>query len=183
MIHSHSQVAKQREPQPPPADAIPLAVPAMGSMPNLRAHPPTRGTAIALLSTAVLLLVGCFAPWFSDDIGLLGVDGISWFDIPNAPVALELFATAGILGIAGAIAFLVHAAAMLFDRRPHKVKLVPLNASLGIAAFGCTSLFIRLSFGERALSISYGGILTLVALVAASVIIGKLVRPIARAST
>jgi hypothetical protein len=181
----HSQVAKQREPQPPPADAIPLAVPAMGSMPNLRAHPPrrTRGTAIALLSTAVLLLVGCFAPWFSDDIGLLGVDGISWFDIPNAPLALELFATAGILGIAGAIAFLVHAAAMLFDRRPHKVKLVPLNASLGIAAFGCTSLFIRLSFGERALSISYGGILTLAALVAASVIIGKLVRPIARAST
>lgn len=170
--------------QPPPVDAVPHAVSAMGSQPNMSAiDPRMRAAAFALLACAVVLLVGFFSrAWFSSGVGLLGVDTRSWFDVAGAPLALKLFATAGILGIAGAIAFLIHAAVVLFKHQPQSVMMVPLNASLGIAAFGCTSLFLYLTFGDLSLSPRYAGILTLAAIIGASIVIGKIVRPLARAN-
>jgi hypothetical protein len=73
---------------------------------------------------------------------------------------------------------------MLFRRQAQRVLLVPLNAALGIAAFGCFSFFFHLAFGEatRKLSVGYAGLFAMGAIITASIIIGSMVRPLARAT-
>lgn len=170
--------------QPYPTPALPL---------DNRA----RNAAIALCGAAVLLLVGLISHgWFTargdGGVGLLGVEecrrtmcrSMNWFDIPRATVELKLFSTIGIIGIVGAIGFLAQAALMLFRREAHRVMMVPLNAALGIAAFGCFSFFFHLTFGElsRRLSVGYAGILAMAGIIGASIVIGTMVRPLAKAA-
>jgi hypothetical protein len=185
--------------QPPPP--LPIAPPMPVYAPPLPAANPVadtraRNAAIALAVCGLLLLVGVISrAWFSTrggSVGLLGLEecrgamcrGMSWFDIPRAPTELKLFSTIGIIGIVVAIGFLAQAAAMLFKRQPQRVMLVPLNAALGVAAFGCFSFFFHLTFGEmsRKLSVSYAGLLAMGAIIGASIIIGVMVRPLARVS-
>jgi hypothetical protein len=154
-----------------------------------------RNAAIALCGAALLLLVGLVSHgWFTgrgdSSVGLLGVEecrramcrSMNWFDIPRAPAELKLFATIGIIGIVGAIGFLAQAAIMLFRREAHRVMMVPLNAALGIAAFGCFSFFFHLTFGELShkLSASYAGVLAMAGIIGASIVIGTIVRPLAK---
>lgn len=172
-------------PYPPPPYAAPVA-----PVDNR-----ARNAAIALCGAAVLLLVGLISHgWFTargdGGVGLLGVEecrramcrSMNWFDIPRAPAELKLFSTIGILGILGAVGFLVQAAVVLFRREPHRVMMVPLNAALGVAAFGCFSFFFHLTFGELShrLSVSYAGIVAMAGIIGASVIIGTMVRPLAK---
>ena len=109
---------------------------------------------------------------------------MSWFDINRAPTELKMFSTVGIIGIVVALGFLAQAAVMLFRRQTHRVMMVPLNATLGIAAFGCFSFFFHLTFGEmsRKLSVSYAGLIAMGGIIAASIIIGAMVRPLTRAT-
>ena len=146
-----------------------------------------RNAALALAACAVLLLVGLVSrTWFSargGTVGLLGLgDGVSWFDVKRAPTELKLFSTIGIVGIVVALGLLVQAAIMLFRRQAQRVMLVPLNAALGVAAFGCFSFFFHLAFGEmsKRLTISYAGLVAMSGIIAASIIIGSMVRPLAR---
>jgi len=173
----------------PPALAQPLPTP-------IPADNRARNAAIALVACGVLLLVGVISrAWFSTrggNVGLLGLEecrgaicrGMSWFDIKRAPTELKMFSTIGIVGIVVALGFLAQAAAMLFKRQAHRVMMVPLNVALGIAAFGCFSFFFHLTFGEmsRKLSVSYAGLFAMGGIIAASIIIGAMVRPLARAT-
>ena len=148
-----------------------------------------RNAAIALAACALVLLVGLVSrAWFSTrggSVGLLGLEGgISWFDARRAPTELKLFSTIGIVGIVVALGLLAQATVMLFRRQPQRVLLAPLNAALGIAAFGCFSFFFHLAFGDatRALSVGYAGLFAMGAIITASIIIGSMVRPLARAT-
>lgn len=173
--------------------AQPLAQPFPSALP---ADNRARNAAIALAVCGVVMLVGLISrAWFSTrggNVGLLGIEecrgalcrGMSWFDIQRAPTELKMFSTIGIIGIVGALAFLAQAAVMLFKRQAHRVAMVPLNAALGIAAFGCFSFFFHLSFGEmaRKLSVSYAGLLAMGAIIGASIVVGMMVRPLMRAT-
>jgi ABC-type thiamin/hydroxymethylpyrimidine transport system permease subunit len=145
-----------------------------------------RNAALALAACAVLLLIGLVSrTWFSargGTVGLLGPGDISWLDVKRAPTELKLFSTIGIVGIVVALGLLAQAAIMLFRRQAQRVMLVPLNAALGVAAFGCFSFFFHLAFGEMSpsLSISYAGLVAMSGIIAASIIIGSMVRPLAR---
>ena len=148
-----------------------------------------RNAGIALAACGVLLLVGLLSrAWFSTrggNVGLIGLEGgMSWFDVKRAPTELKLFSTIGIIGIVVALGFLAQAAIMLFRREAQRVMMVPLNATLGIAAFGCFSFFFHLTFGEmsRKLSVSYAGLIAMGGIIAASIIIGAMVRPLTRAT-
>ncbi|MDQ3338493.1 MAG: hypothetical protein M4D80_25275 [Myxococcota bacterium] len=155
-----------------------------------------RNAAIALVICGLVLLVGLVSrAWFTTrggSVGLLGLEecrgamcrGMSWFDVKRAPTELKLFSTIGIIGIVVALGFLAQAAVMLFRRQSQRVMMVPLNAALGIAAFGCFSFFFHLTFGEmsRKLSVSYAGLFAMGGIIAASIIIGAMVRPLARAT-
>ena len=195
MPRSLIQQSKAPQPAPyaPPIGIVAAPVPAIGSMPieiarAIAAAPrdtrTSRIAGITLLVSAALLLFGLVSrAWFaagSADVGLLGVDSTSWFDIAQASTALKLFSAIGIVGIVAAVAFLGQAALMLLEREPQCVMLRPLNASLGVAAFGCFSFFFRLAFGELSLSTSYAGITTLAAIIGASVVINALVRPLTK---
>lgn len=175
-------------PLPPPTPfALPAPIPA-----DHRA----RNAAIALVVCGLLLLVGLVSrAWFSTrggSVGLLGLEecrgaicrGVSWFDFKRAPTELKLFSTIGIIGIVVALGLLGQAAVMLFRRQAQRVMMVPLNAALGIAAFGCFSFFFHLAFGElsKKLSVSYAGLFAMAGIIAASIIIGAMVRPLARAT-
>jgi hypothetical protein len=166
-------------------------------VPDLRAADPRmRNTAIGLLAAGALLLFGLLShAWFDmrgDAVGLLGIEScyagscshVSWFDLP-APSELKMFSAIGITGIAGAVAFLLQAAIALFKRRAKDVQLTYLNASLALAAFGCTSLFCYLTFSTYAagVSVGYAGVITLAAVIAASILTTRLVRPMAKLST
>jgi hypothetical protein len=177
---------------------VPLATPAVGTQANAAPHtdPRARNAAIVLAVCGVVMLVGLVSrAWFSTrggNVGLIGLEecrgalcrGISWFDVKRAPTELKMFSTIGIIGIVGAIAFLLQAAVMLARREAHRVMMVPLNAALGIAAFGCFSFFFHLSFGEmsRKLSTSYAGLLAMGGIIGASIAIGLMVRPLQRAA-
>lgn len=146
-----------------------------------------RNAGIALAACSLVLLIGLISrAWFSSrggSVGLIGLEGgISWFDARRAPTELKLFSTIGIVGIVVALGLLAQATVMLFRRQPQRVLLLPLNAALGIAAFGCFSFFFHLAFGEGAgrLSISYAGVAAMGAIITASIIIGSMVRPLAR---
>jgi hypothetical protein len=147
-----------------------------------------RNAGLALAACALVLLVGLVSrAWFSTrggSVGLLGLEGgISWFDARRAPTELKLFSTIGIVGIVVALGLLVQATLMLFRRQPQRVLLAPLNAALGIAAFGCFSFFFHLAFGEGAgMSVGYAGLFAMGAIITASIIIGSMVRPLARAT-
>jgi hypothetical protein len=179
------------------AQPVPLAPYAAQPYPTpaLPVDDRARNAAIALCGAAVLLLVGLIShAWFTargdGGVGLLGVEecrramcrSMNWFDIPRAPAEVKLFSTIGIIGLVGAIGFLAQAALMLFRREAHRVMMVPLNAALGIAAFGCFSFFFHLTFGElsRRLSVSYAGILAMAGIIGASIVIGTMVRPLAK---
>lgn len=181
------QPTQQRYPQPapyaPPIGIVASPVAAIGTerLNAVAPDPRTRYAAVSFIVCGALLLFGLISSaWFGGNVGLLGVDGKSWFDVA-APTELKLFSAIGIVGIVAALAFLIQSAVMLLMQQPQRVMMVPLNATLGVAAFGCFSFFFRLAFGRHALS--YAGILTLAAIIAASVVIGTLVRPLARAST
>lgn len=151
-----------------------------------------RNAGIALVACAAVLLVGIVSrSWFTargGSLGLLGVEECrgavcharSWFDFARAPTELKLFSTIGIVGIVVALGLLGQAAVMLFTRQAHRVMMVPLNAALGVAAFGCFSFFFHLTFGELRLSISYAGLFAMGGIIAASIITGAMVRPLAR---
>jgi hypothetical protein len=152
-----------------------------------------RNAAIALIVCGVALLVGLVSHgWFSargdGSVGLLGVEecrrticrSMSWFDIERAPAELKLFATVGILGFIAAIAMIIQATVMLLKRQPQRVALIPLNATLGIAAFGAFSFFFHLTFGELShrLSVSWAGLVAMGGIIAASIIIATMIRPL-----
>ena len=177
----------------------PLAQPAAYAQPFPNAVPTdmrARNAAIALVGCAVLLLVGLVShAWFTargGSVGLFGVEECrrslcqsqSWFDIGRAPMEIKMFSTVGIIGILLALGFLAQAAIMLFKQQAQRVMLVPLNAALGIAAFGCFSFFFHLTFGEmsRKLSVGYAGLLAMGGIIAASIVIGTMIRPLARAA-
>jgi hypothetical protein len=176
---------------------VSLAPPALDPFPHaLPADTRARNAAIAIVLCTAVLLVGLVSrSWFTargGSLGLLGIEEcrgavcqtMSWFDFARAPTELKLFSTIGIVGIVVALGLLAQAAVMLFTRRSHRVMLVPLNAALGIAAFGCFSFFIHLTFGELStrLSISFAGLFAMGGIIAASIVIGAMVRPLARAS-
>lgn len=181
-------------PLAPPVPPAAIAQPFPSALP---ADNRARNAAIALVVCGLLLLVGLISrAWFSTrggSVGLLGLEecrgslcrGMSWFDIKRAPTELKLFSTIGIVGIVVALGFIGQAAAMLFKRQAHRVMMIPLNAALGIAAFGCFSFFFHLTFGEmsRRLEVSYAGLIAMGGIIAASIIIGAMVRPLARVAT
>ena len=154
----------------------------------LHADNRARNAAFALAACALVLLVGLVSrAWFSSrggSVGLLGLEnGVSWFDARRAPTELKLFSTIGIVGIVVALGLLAQATVMLFRRQPQRVLLAPLNAALGIAAFGCFSFFFHLAFGDGAgMSVGYAGLFAMGAIITASIIIGSMVRPLARAT-
>ena len=179
--------------------AVPISLdpPALQPFPHaLPADTRARNAAIALAVCAILLLVGLVSrSWFTGRGGSLGLLGLeecrgalcrtmSWFDFARAPTELKLFSTIGIAGIVVALGLLGQAAVMLFTRQAHRVMMVPLNAALGIAAFGCFSFFFHLTFGEMSsrLSISFAGLFAMGGIIAASIIVGAMVRPLARIS-
>lgn len=173
----------------PPAIAQPFPTP-------IPADNRARNAAIALVVCGLVLLVGLVSrAWFSTrggSVGLLGLEecrgvicrGMSWFDVKRAPTELKLFSTIGIIGIVVALGFLGQAAVMLFKRQAQRVMMVPLNAALGVAAFGCFSFFFHLTFGEmsKKLSVSYAGLVAMAGIIAASIIVAAMVRPLARAT-
>lgn len=179
--------------QPAPA---PVAQPPYATPSALPVDHRARNAAIALCGAGLLMLVGLIShAWFASgrgggSVGLLGVEecrramcrSMNWFDIPRAPAELKLFSTIGILGILGAVGFLAQAAVVLFRRQPQRVMMIPLNAALGLAAFGCTSFIFHLTFGELShkLSMSYAGIVAMAGIIGASIVIGTMVRPLAK---
>jgi len=190
--HPHNPYAYP--PPPPQPTQYQQPQPPSLAMPTPMVDQRARNAAIALIATGVMLLVALVSHgWFTargGGVGLLGVEecrgavcrGMNWFDIKRAPTELKMFSTIGIIGIVASLAMLVQAAVMLFKRQAQKVALVPLNISLGIAAFGCFSFFFHLAFGEmsRKLSVSYAGLTAMAAIIGASVIIGTMVRPLMR---
>jgi hypothetical protein len=184
-------------PQPPPPPPYQQPQPPSLALPTPIVDMRARNAAIGLAVAGAMLLVALVSHgWFTargGGVGLLGIEechrsicrGMNWFDIKRAPTELKLFSTIGIIGIVASLAMLAQAAVMLFKRQAHKVALVPLNASLGIAAFGCFSFFFHLAFGEmsRKLTVSYAGLLAMAAIIGASVIIGTMVRPLMRSGS
>ncbi len=185
-------------PQPPPG--APVYVPpspvAMQPLPTPFVDTRARNAAVALIACGAALLVGMIShAWFSTrggNVGLLGLEecrrsfcqSISWMDVPRAPSELKLFASLGLLGGLAALGFLIQAAVVLFKHQPHRVLTKWLNGSLGLAAFGCTSFLFHLSFGElsKNLSLSWAGFAAMGGIIAASIVVASMLRPLTRAT-
>ncbi|MGN6111292.1 MAG: hypothetical protein ACTHU0_39715, partial [Kofleriaceae bacterium] len=73
-----------------------------------------------------------------------------------------------------------HSGVMLLKGRPRSIKLKLVNGVLGLAAFGTCSFWFHLTFGEmsRKLSMSWGGIAAMAAIISAGIILPKMVKPL-----
>jgi hypothetical protein len=156
----------------------------------------TRAPAIALVACSMVLLVGLVShAWFTTggySLGLIGAEDcdryacktLTRLDLLHTPSELRLFASLGLLGGLTALGFMIHAAIVLFKHQPHRVRLTWLNSMLGVAAFGCFSFFFHLTFGEMSkhLAMSYAGFLAMGSILAASIIVASMVRPLMRLS-
>lgn len=186
---------------PPPAQAagpapgypIAYGAPATAAAADSRA----RLAGILLLVCALMLLIGLVSKsWFTArggaSLGVLGIEecrrsvchSISWLDAGRVASEIKLFAMMALIGGLAGIGFLVHSGVVLLMNKPKKVILLGLNISLGIAAFGVVSFFFRFTFGEyaRGVSLSWAGVLAMLAVLAAAILLPVLVRPLKRAA-
>ena len=173
-------------PSYPPASAI--TQPATTTADN-RAR--TAGIAL-LVATGMILIAAITKSWFtagnSGGVGLLGLEKCrgmicetaTWFDIKRIPTQIPIFATTALIASLVAIAFLIHAGVMLVQNRPEAVKLKWVSQLLGLTSFGMVAFVFSLSIGDwsRGLSIGWSTFVGIGGLIAASVVMATMVRPL-----
>jgi hypothetical protein len=189
----------QQPPQPPPYYApnpAPSYPPASAVAPFPTAVPDNRArtAGIALLAATGLLLVAAITKsWFtaghSGGVGLLGLEkchgmiceSATWFDIKRIPTQIPIFATTALIASLVAIAFLIHTSVMLVQNRPEAIKLKWVSQLLGLTSFGMIAFVFSLSIGDwsRGLSVGWSTFVGIGGLVAASIVMATMVRPLA----
>ena len=154
----------------------------------------TRTAAIALVVSASALAVAALTKaWFfapGDSVGLLGVqhchggvcDSTSWLDATHVPAHIALVATLGLVGALVFVAFALHGAAALVRGEPRAVHQKLLNGALVVAAFGMTSFLLSIAIGDwtRGLSLGWSGVVGLGGAVAAAIVTGTMIHPLAK---
>jgi len=188
-------------PPPPPAPApyfapnpAPSYPPAAAiSQPQTQPDTRARTAGIALLvATGLMLLAALTKAWFtaghSGGVGLLGLEKChgaicetaTWFDIKRIPTQIPIFATTALIAALVAVAFLIHTGVMLLQNRPEAIKLKWVSQLLGITSFGMVAFVFSLSIGDwsRGLSIGWSTFVGIGGLIAASVVMATMVRPL-----
>jgi len=154
-------------------------------------------TGLALLAaTAVLLVAALTKAWFTagqgdGGVGLIGLESchgalcrsITWFDVRRIPAQIPIFATTALLTTLALVAFSLHSAIMLVQRRPDAVKLRWLSQLIGLASFGLAAFLFSLSIGDWSRGLVYGWstLAGLGSLAAIGLVAGLFVRPLTRA--
>lgn len=188
-------------PPPPPAPApyfapnpAPSYPPAAAiSQPQTQPDSRARTAGIALLvATGLMLIAALSKAWFtaghSGGVGLLGLEKChgaicetaTWFDIKRIPTQIPIFATTALIAALVAVAFLIHTGVMLLQKRPEAVKLKWVSQLLGVTSFGMVAFVFSLSIGDwsRGLSIGWSTFVGIGGLIAASVVMATMVRPL-----
>ncbi len=197
MQPTHENYGLQRPPYPHTPIPVPIAdhpyAPVVAPAPA--ADPRTRTAAIALLLSAVAILIaGITKSWFTahdGGVGLLGLErcrsllcqSMNWFDVKHAPAQVVMFATVGLVAACVYIAFAMHGTVMLLRGQPRLVKQRFLNGALGIATFGMAGFLCSIAMGDWAhdLSLGWSGILGLGGAIASGIVTSTMIRPLARA--
>jgi hypothetical protein len=194
--HSPSNPPYIAAPPPPPNFAEPshAAAEALPSFVTPAIDPRLRNAGIAILVSALVLLIGALTKsWFvaggkEGGLGLLGIEAcrrgvcqsVSWFDVPRVPSEIPIFATTALLACAATVVMMIHTGAMLLQGRPEAVRLRYLAPALGCAVLGTAAFVSTLAFGDatRGITLGWSTVVTFAGLLATGITALVMIRPL-----